>query len=275
MFSTITRGTARRPGHLTGRRPLVAAVLATAFALTACTVGETTNGDDVAADTTTPATSVVQSTEESAPEPAPEDKSGTPDTPVDQLVLNAQDAPELGLVPISAEDISGGMDALSGLSQDMRIEPAECADFNQGAVLEQTEPGVMAIQAGQSDQFPVSVGVTRDIAGIPERTTQIEDCPTMTITMPIQGMEVTAESNNTLLGFEAPEGVEQFTALAQETSMDMMGTPIQSGNVMITGTIRGLGVSVTATGAEGPVPDATRDAAMAAFVKQVDKIRAA
>lgn len=97
----------------------------------------------------------------------------------------------------------------------------------------------------------------------------------MTITMPLKGVEVTAEARNALIDVDAPEGVEQFTAMSQETTMDVMGTPLQSGNVMITGTIRGIGVSVTATGAEGPVSDSARDTAIATFVKQVDKIRAA
>lgn len=260
-----------------GRRVLaVSAGLGLAFALTACTIGETSNDDDeAAAGPTTSATTAVRPSEEPAPAPAPAAESGTPGTPVDQLVLSAQDAPELGLVPISAEEISGGMDTLSGLAENMRVEPAECADFNQDAVLDQAAPEVLALQAGQTDQFPISVGVTRDLAGIPERTAQIEDCPTMTITMPLQGMEVTAEASNTLLDFEAPEGVEQFTAMSQETSMDLMGTPIRSGNVMITGMLRGVGMSVTVTGAEGPVSDSARDAAMAAFVKQAEKVRAA
>lgn len=134
---------------------------------------------------------------------------------------------------------------------------------------------MVALQAGQTEQFPVSVGVTRDLAGIPDRSGQVKDCPTMTITMPLKGVEVTAEARNALIDVDAPEGVEQFTAMSQETTMDVMGTPLQSGNVMITGTIRGIGVSVTATGAEGPVSDSARDTAIATFVKQVDKIRAA
>ena len=263
----------------TTSRPLRHRVLAAsagvglAFALTACTIGETNNDDESAAGPTTTATSAAQSAEDSTAPPTPTEDTGTPDIPVEQLVLNAQDAPELGLVPISAEELSGGMDALSGLTEDMRVEPAECADVNQATAMEQTAPGVLAIQTGQADQTPISVGVTRDIGDIPERSAQIEDCPTMTITMPIQGTEVTAEATNVVLGYEAPEGVEQFTALSQETTMDMMGTPIHSGNVIITGTVRGVGVSITATGAQGPVPDSAREAAMAAFVTQAEKIR--
>lgn len=263
--------------HPQGRRVVAAtAGLGLALALTACTIGETGNDDEATAGATTSAT--TQSSESSsAPTtaPSPADAAGAPDTPVDQLVLNSQDAPGLGLAPIPASEISGGMDALSGLTEGMRVEPAECADFNQDAVLAQTAPGVMAIQAGQSGQTPISVGVTTDTGGIPERTTQIEDCPTMSITMTLEGMEVTAQATNTILPLEAPDGVEQFTALSQETTMDMMGTPITSGNVMITGTVRGVGVSVTATSPEGLVPDSARDAAMDAFVKQVEKIRAA
>lgn len=261
-----------------GLRILAASVgLGLACTLSACTIGETNNNDDdnvaTAAATSTPATSAQQQSPTPGEEAADTSNPDTPDTPLDQLVLNAQDAPQLGLQPISAEDISGGMEALSGLTTEMRVDPPECADFNQDAVLDQTAPGVLAIQAGQADQTPISVGVTTDIDGIPERSTQIEDCPTMTITMPIQGTEVTAEASNTLLPYEAPEGVEQFTALSQETTMDMMGTEINSGNVMLTGTVRGVGVSVTATGAQGPVPESARTAALDAFTEQAAKIR--
>lgn len=245
--------------------------LGLALSLTACTIGETNVDDDEAA---APSPQLTVETSASTP-PAATGAPGTPDTPVDQLVLNAGDVPELGLTPVPHEEISGGMDALSGLTEGMRVEPAHCADFNQDAVLAQTEPGVMAIQAGASGQVPVSVGVTRDTGGIPERTTQIEDCPTMSITVPVQGAQVTAEAVNTVLPIEAPEGVEQFTALSQDTTMDMMGTPIRTGNVMLTGTVRGIGVSVTATGIEGPVPEPARDAALDAFIAQAEKIRAA
>lgn len=281
MRISSTRPT--HPSRTLGRRVLAASAgLGLALSLTACTIGETNIDDDkTAAAATTSESSAVQQSDATTSAPAPEDaekkaeKTGTPDVPVDQLIINAQDAPELGLTPISADEISGGMDALSGFADGMTFNPPECADFNQDAVLAQSAPGVLAIQSGQIDQSPISVGVSTDIGSIQDRTAQVEDCPTVTITMPLQGTEVTAEMTNALIGFEAPEGVEQYAALAQETKVDMMGTPIQSGNIAITGTVRGVGVSVTATNANGPVPDAVRDAAQAAFVKQVEKIRAA
>lgn len=258
------------------RRVLAASAgLGLALGLTACTIGETTpnNDDEVAA--TSSQTTVATSTSEQPATSAPADAPETPDTPVDQLVLNARDAPGLGLAAVPHEELSGGMDALSGLTESMRVEPAHCADVNQDAVLEQAAPGVMAIQAGASGQTPVSVGVTRDTGGIPGRTAQIEDCPTMSITMQMQGTEVTADAVNTMLPIGAPEGVEQFTAVSQETTMDMMGTPVRTGNVVLTGMVRGLGVSVTATGVEGPVPEPARQAALDAFAAQAEKIRAA
>lgn len=262
--------------HLTtpSRRLLAAtAGLGLALSLTACTIGEVDDDTTVASSlSSTVATSTSQPSSTEAPAPA---EDGTPDVPLAQLVLNAEDAPELGLAPVSAEEISGGMDTLSGIAEGMRVEPEQCADVNQDSVLARSETGALAIQSGASGQTPVSVAVTTEAEEIPGRAAQIEDCPTMTITVPLEGREVTAESTNTMLPFEAPEGVADFAAFTQETSMNVADTPIITGNVMLTGTVRGIGISVTATGAQGPVPDADRDAAMDAFASQAAKIRAA
>lgn len=95
----------------------------------------------------------------------------------------------------------------------------------------------------------------------------------MTVTFALDGQELVTESTNTLVDFDAPEGVRDFAAVMQDNSMDMMGQPVENGNFMITGSIRGIGVSVTATSASGGISPEIQDAAMDAFTKQVDKIR--
>ena len=69
------------------------------------------------------------------------------------------------------------------------------------------------------------------------------------------------------------EGVEHFAAISQSNSMELMGQEMLTGNVLITGVVRGIGVSVTAANGAGPVSDAERDTAVGAFAKQVEKIR--
>ena len=195
------------------RRLLAAtAGLGLALSLTACTIGEVDDGADTATDAA--AATSESSTIEASPSkpssteaPGPDDDAA-PDVPMDQLVLNNEDAPQLGLAPVSPEEISGGIDTLSGIAEGMRVEPEQCAEINQDAVM-------------------------------------------------------------------SPEGVENFAAFTQETSMTVADTPLATGNVMLTGTVRGIGISVTAIGAEGPVPDEARDAALDAFVAQAEKIRAA
>lgn len=255
----------RRPG----RRILAAsAALGLALSLTACTIGEVDDDETTTAQSAAPA--------ETAPEQEQEPEGpDTPAAPVDQLVLNAQDAPELGLVAVSTEELSGGIDSLEGLTAGLRVEPEACADFSQDAFLAQAEPGVMAIQAGQSADTQIAVAVTTLTSGIPDRDRLLGDCPTMTVTIPIQGTEVQSETRNTLLPLDAPEGVEEFTAVAQDNSMDVTGREIRTGTVLITGVVRGIGVSVTATSGAGPVSQEARDTAMDTFVRQADKVRSA
>jgi hypothetical protein len=57
--------------------------------------------------------------------------------------------------------------------------------------------------------------------------------------------------------------------------MNMMGQTIRTSNVMITGVVRGLGVSVTASGTDGPVSDEARDTAVELFAAQAEKVRTA
>lgn len=250
-----------------GRRVLAAsAACGLALSLTACTIGET--DDDEAGAGTTAAT--VES-----PQEQPTSAPGTPEVGVDQLVLNADDAPELGLTPVSTEEIAGGVGALEDLAAGVRVDPERCADFSQDAFLAQAEPGAMAIQAGQSGDTAYAVSVTTVTTSLPERDQLITDCPTMTVTIPLEGTEVTTRAENSLLPLEAPEGVEHFAAISQSNSMDLMGQEMLTGNVLITGVMRGIGVSVTAANGSGPVSDAERDTAMDAFAKQVEKIRSA
>lgn len=249
-----------------GRRALAAtAVLGLAVSLTACTIGEV--DDDEAAATTTSATAVTS--EEQPGDGDPE----TPDAGVDALVLNADDAPELGLTPVSAEEIAGGVDALGDIAAGVRVDPERCAEFRQDAFLEQAEPGVMALQAGQSGQATYAVSVTTVTTSLPERGQLIEDCPTMEVTIPIEGTEVTTRAENSLLPLEAPEGVEHFAAIAQTNAMDVAGREFVTGTVLITGVVRGIGVSVTVANATGEVTDTERDTAVDAFARQSEKIR--
>lgn len=264
MNSTVTSVPRRR-----GRRLLAAsAVLGLALGLSACTIGEADDDDN---GTAAPQTSA---TDTAAPAEEPADTDAQPPTGgVDSLILTAADAPELALQPVPAEEITGGLSAIGGLAENMRMEPEHCADFNQDALLEQAEPGTMAIQAGQLGETAFAVAVTAVADELPERAPLIEDCPVTTVTFSIEGQEFVTESTNTLVDLEAPEGVRDFAAVMQDNSMDMMGQPVENGNFLITGSIRGIGVSVTATSTTGGISPEVQDAAMDAFTKQVEKIR--
>lgn len=262
MTSTVASLPRRR-----GRRLLAGtAALGLALGLSACTIGE---GDDD--DNATPQSSV---TESAAPAEEPADTDAdAPSSGVDGLILTAADAPELGLQPVPAEDIAGGLDAIGSLADSVRVEPEHCADFNQDALLEQAEPGTMAIQAGQMGETSFAVAITTVADELPERAPQIEDCPVTTVTFDLEGQELITESTNTLVDLDAPEGVQDFAAVMQDNSMDMMGQAINNGNFMITGSLRGIGVSVTATSTTGGITPEVQAAAMDAFTKQVAKIR--
>lgn len=252
-----------------GRRALAAtAALGLAVSLTACTIGEVNNDDDEVAATTTSAP--AQTSDEQ-----PADATGLPEAGVDELVLNADDAPELGLAPVSADEIAGGVDALGDIAAGVRVDPERCAEFRQDAFLEQAEPGVMALQAGQSGQGTYAVSVTTVTTSLPGRAQLIEDCPSMVVTIPIEGTEVTTRAENALLPLEAPEGVEHFAAISQANSMDVAGQEFVTGTVLITGVVRDIGISVTVANAAGEVSDAERDTAVDAFARQAEKIRAA
>lgn len=265
------RSTIVSPPRRAGRRVLAAtAAFGLALSLTACTIGET--DDDEAGAGATPATAETAETSQEQPADAPEAED-TPEAGVAELVLNADDAPELGLVPVSTEEIAGGVGALEDIAAEVRVDPERCADFSQDAFLAQAEPGAMAIQAGQSGDTAYAVSVTTVTTSLPERGQLISDCPTMTVTIPLEGTEVTTRAENSLLPLEAPEGVEHFAAITQSNSMELMGQEMLTGNVLITGVVRGIGVSVTAANGAGPVSDAERDTAVDAFAKQVEKIR--
>lgn len=263
MSSTVTALSRRR-----GRRLLAAsAALGLALGLSACTIGE----QDDTATTQTPTSGAAD-----AAAPAEESVDAEVQPPsggVDDLILTAADAPELGLQAVPAEDIAGGLDAIGSLSDSVRVEPEHCADFNQDALLEQAEPGTMAIQAGQLGETSFAVAITTAADELPERAPHIEDCPVMTVTFDLEGQEMVTESANSLVDFDAPEGVRDFAAVMQDNSMEMMGQAIDNGNFMITGSIRGIGVSVTATSLSGVITPEEQAAAMDAFTKQVAKIR--
>lgn len=263
MNSSVTSAPRRR-----GRRLLAAsAALGLTLGLSACTIGEADDDDD---GTAAPQTSAA----DTAATEEPADTDAQPPTGgVDDLILTAADAPELELQPVPAEDIAGGLSAIGGLTENVTVEPEHCADFNQDALLEQAEPGTMAIQAGQVGETAFAVAITTVVDDLPERATQIADCPAMTVTFAIEGQELVTESTNTLVDLEAPEGVSDFAAVMQDNSMDMMGQPVENGTFMITGSIRGFGISVTATSATGAIGPEIQDAAMDAFTKQAAKIR--
>lgn len=263
------RPTILPPSRRHGRRALAAtAALGLALGLGACTIGETDDDDTPAAQ---------PSSESASADPAEntEAETGAPDAPLDQLVLTSADAPDLGLQPVSAEEISGGMSAIGDLTEGMRVEPEQCADVNQDSLLEQSEPGALAIQSGLVGDTSYAVALTRVTDDMAQRAQLIEECPEMTVVFPVEGQELTTRTVNTLLDLEAPDGVEDFSAVSQDSSMNMMGQDIRSGTVLITGTVRDLGVTVTVTSGTGEVPEEARNAAIDAFAKQAEKVRAA
>ena len=120
-----------------------------------------------------------------------------------------------------------------------------------------------------------AVALTRVIDEMAERHRLIEECPEMTVVFPVEGQEFTTRTVNTPLDLDAADGVKDFSAVSQDSSMDMMGQEIRTGTVLITGTVRDLGVTVTVTSGTGEVSEEARNAAMDAFVKQAEKVRAA
>ncbi len=265
MNSTATSLPRRR-----GRRLLAAAAaLGLTVGLSACTIGEEV--DDDATTTAAQQTSTADATP-GAEEPADSGDS-MPVTPVDALILTAADAPELGLQPVPTEDIAGGLSLVDSLTEGVTVEPAHCADFNQESLMEQTEPGTMAIQSGMVGDTVVAVAVTTLTDELPERANEVANCPVMTVTMPIEGMELVTESTNTLLDLDAPEGVRDFSAVRQDSTANVMGQAVSTGNLMITGAVRGIAVSVTATSPTGEITPEVQATAMDTFVRQVAKIR--
>lgn len=243
-------------------------MLGLTLGLGACTIG---GGDDDEGGPT-PESSAAGTTE---PVETADAESAPPTAEVEQLVLTAEDAPEIGLQPVPADEIAGGMNALGAFTSDVRVEPEQCADVGQDGMGAQSEPGAMAIQAGQQGATSIAVAVTRVVDGLAERAQQVEDCPVMTVAFPLQGEEMVTETRNSLLEINAPEGVRDFAAVVQDNSMEMMGQSIRTSNVMITGVVRGFGISVTAAGTDGPVSDEARDTAVGLFGAQAEKIRTA
>lgn len=286
MTSTVT--------SLSRRLLAASATLGLALTVSACTIGET---DDDKAAAATSGQSAADGSAASAPAEGGAEKnadatgtdSGTdsdekargdakaggdaPAAGIDELVLNSSDAPELGLAPVPAEEITGGMDALGDLARDVKVDPPHCADLNQDALTAQAEPGTIAIQSGMQGQTAFAVALTTKLDGLPQRAGEIEKCPVMTVTIPIEGQEMVSETTNTTLDQDAPEGVKDFAAVRQDTSMDVGGQAMNSGTVMITGTVRGIGVSVTGTSALGELTPEAQATAMDVFAKQVEKIR--
>lgn len=264
------RPTILPPSRRSSRRVFAAtAALGLALSLGACTIGQTDNDDENAVTSTTSATGAAKPVEDS------ETRDVAPEAPLDQLVLNSADAPDLGLQPVSAEEISGGMSAIGDLTAGMRVEPERCADINQDSLLEQSEPGALAIQSGVVGDTSYAVALTRVTDEMAERDRLIDECPEMTVVFPVEGQELTTRTVNTPLELDAPDGVENFSAVSQDSSMDLMGQEVRTGTVLITGTVRDLGVTVTATSGTGGVSEEARNAAMDAFAKQAEKVRAA
>ena len=260
------------PPHRRSRRLLAAsAALGLTLGLSACTIGGSDDDDTVAA---TPQSSVTGTADQGPSRTG--DAAAAADAPtvgVDELILTAADAPDLGLQPVPAEEISGGLDVIGSLTEGVRVEPEICADVSQDSLTAQAEPGTMAIQAGQRGETAFAVAVTTIDEGLADRVGQIERCPVMTVTLPIEGQEMVTESTNTLMDLDAPEGVEGFAAVRQDSSMTMMGQPFTSGNLMLTGTVRGIGISVTATNPAGQVTPEAQSIAMDAFAAQAAKVR--
>lgn len=263
MRLTVASLSTRRSGRVLA----ASAALGLALSLTACTIGDTEDDDEVA--TAEPTSQAVTSDQAEDEAPA----SDTVAAGVDQLILTDEDMPELGWRAVPAEDVSGGFEVLEGFADGVRVEPEHCADIGQEALLAQTEPGAIAIQAGQLGDTSYAVAVTTVTEDLPGRADQVEDCPVMTVTFPMGDEELTTEAQNSLLDLGAPDGVDEFAAVSQDSSMDMLGQEIRTGNVIITGIVRGIGVSVTAAGTGGPVTDEALDTAMEIFTAQVEKIR--
>lgn len=269
MTSTVTSLPRRR-----GRRLLaVSAALGLALSVSACTIGESDDDKAAAGSTSTEQSATAESSASADADKAADSGGDAPAAGIDELILNSTDAPELGLKPVPAEEIAGGMDALGALAQDVKVDPPHCADLNQDALTAKAEPGTIAIQSGMQGQTPFAVALTTSPEGLPQRAGEIEKCPVMTVTIPIEGQEIKSETTNTMLQDKAPEGVEDFAAVLQDTSMDIAGQAMNSGTVMITGTVRGIGVSVTGTSAIGELSPEAQAQALDVFAKQVEKIR--
>ena len=165
------------------------------------------------------------------------------------------------------------MSAIGDLTADMRVEPEHCAEMNQDAMLEQAEPDSLALQSGIVGTTSYAVALSRVTDHMEARDQLIEECPEMTVVIPAEGQEFSTRTVNTPLDLEAPEGVDNFSAVSQDSSLDVMGQEVRSGTVLLTGTVRDLGVTVTVTSESGDVPEDARAAAMDAFATQAEKIR--
>ncbi|HHX83921.1 MAG TPA: hypothetical protein GX694_01050 [Actinomycetales bacterium] len=270
-----------RTSTLTTARPLrhralaAVAALGLAASLTACTIGETGNDDEGAADQTTAQDQGADGASEDGADAPGADSGDAPDVPVEELVLNAEDAPELALVAVPAEELEAGVSAMGGIAEGARIEPPECSAFNPTALDAQKDPGTSAFQHGRSGDAVVGVTVTTMPDGLKGQRDLVENCPEVTVTMPVEGGEVQMATRNTPLPDEAPEDVEEFAAVQQESTIDMGGEEQPTTSIVVTGIVRGIGISVSTTPIDPAATDAARQVAVDAFAKQVDKIKAA
>ena len=162
---------------------------------------------------------------------------------------------------------------MGGFTDGARVEPAHCADHNKAAMEAQSAPGTTAMQTGTSGDSPVSIAVTTVTSAIEGQRAAAERCPTMTMVLPMEGMEATVESRNSIVDAPAPEGVEHFVAVAQDSTMALSGTTQETSAFAVNGVVRGIGITVTTIGMGGAVPEAARQAALDAFAKQAEKIR--
>lgn len=210
-----------------------------------------------------------------------DDAKGDRERPkVDSLVLTSQDSPENMLVPLPADQIGQGVASMGSVAEGAQVTPPECGDLSR-ATSEAGDPENTAVSNGRLGDVPVAVTVTTATEGIERNARFADSCPEVTTRVPMQQASVDVTSHNSRLDVPAPAGVEHYTAAYQDSTSTMSGTDSPAGfeqhtaTIKITGVLDGYGIDVTATGANGPLPQEARDAAVALFARQAEKVRGA
>ena len=207
------------------------------------------------------------------PAAAGERPAGAPSQPIDQLLLTGGEAGEFGLTPVPASDIADSVKAMSGIAEGAQVNPPECADFNANAMAAQTAPGTTALATGQAAGAPVSLAVTTVTSELSKQVDLVKRCPEMDITLPMQGGELKNHSSNRTFDTPAPQGVDNFSAIEQESTVTMAGQTQTAHVVSINGVVRGIGVTVVTQNPNGPVSPEAKQAAVDLFNKQAEKIK--